>query len=67
MSCITPNGCGHEFCWLCLEVWNTDLEVTGGYFGVHNCIVGEVKKDNFDRDKSAVGKCMFYFEKYDNN
>ena len=31
MSCSTYNGCGHEFCWLCLTDWNTHLSNNGEY------------------------------------
>eukprot|EP00930_Biecheleria_cincta_P098834 TRINITY_DN90484_c0_g1_i1.p1 TRINITY_DN90484_c0_g1~~TRINITY_DN90484_c0_g1_i1.p1 ORF type:complete len:534 (-),score=94.57 TRINITY_DN90484_c0_g1_i1:611-2167(-) len=26
MTCRTPGGCGHEFCWICLQDWKTHKE-----------------------------------------
>ena len=32
MICSTSNGCGYEFCWLCLDDWKNHDDGTGEYF-----------------------------------
>ena len=33
MTCRkTAQGCGHEFCWLCLGPWKDHGNATGGYY-----------------------------------
>lgn len=32
MTCRKPLGCGHEFCWVCLDPWNLHSKETGGYY-----------------------------------
>jgi len=32
MTCSRQNGCGHEFCWICLADWKVHSEATGGFY-----------------------------------
>lgn len=72
MTCRPPNGCGHEFCWLCLGDWKSHSEQTGGFYKC-NKFEGlssnekESKKKEFDKEKSMLEKYIFYFERFNNN
>lgn len=72
MTCRPPNGCGYEFCWLCLGEWKTHGEKTGGYYKCNKYEdMSQNEKDNkkkeFDKEKSQLEKYIFYFERYNNN
>ncbi len=41
MTCRLPNGCGHEFCWMCLADWNTHGEATGGFYKCNKFVSDE--------------------------
>ncbi|KAL4464710.1 hypothetical protein ABPG74_011271 [Tetrahymena malaccensis] len=72
MTCRPPNGCGFEFCWLCLGDWKTHGEATGGFYKCNkfenmNQDEKDNKKKEFDKEKSLLEKYIFYFERFNNN
>lgn len=52
MVCRKPQGCGHDFCWICLDPWKDHSEKTGGYYKCNKFDPkGEKEsKNNFDKE-----------------
>ena len=47
---MKPLGCGHEFCWICLEDWKQHSKETGGYYKCNKYTQVELQ------DKNALKK-----------
>jgi ariadne-1 len=55
MTCRRPGGCGHEFCWICMENWNG-----------HKTCNGEAETANDVKEKSmAKSSLMRYAHFFD--
>ncbi|CAG9313202.1 unnamed protein product [Blepharisma stoltei] len=69
------NGCGHEFCWLCLGPWTDHNSATGGFYkcnkydelmsGTNNAFKQEEHKR--EKAKTELDKYIWYFERYNNH
>ena len=70
MTCSRKSGgCGSEFCWMCLQLWNTHGSATGGYY---SCNLYSQKRDEGaeklrTESKHALDRYMFYFGRYMNH
>lgn len=71
MTCRKPQGCGHEFCWICMQPWTEHSEKTGGYYNCNKYTKAEEEKkkekDQLDKEKSLLEKFIFYFERFNSN
>merc|ERR1719233_838057 len=64
-------GCGHEFCWKCLDDWRTHSSKTGGFY---KCTIYEERKKTKKVDddeklreemKNELDRYTFHLESYD--
>lgn len=71
MTCRSKMGCGHEFCWKCLDDWRTHSSKTGGFY---KCTIYEERKktqkvndDEKAREemKNELDRYQFHLESYD--
>ena len=58
-------GCGHEFCWICLDSWENHKLPNGNYNYKCNQVTDNNSK--IDESKSELERYVKYFEFFKNH
>jgi len=70
---MTCRSCGHDFCWVCLDLWKNHGSATGGYYKCNK--FEDMKKDKefvkkqtaIEESKNELARYTFHFERYMNH
>jgi len=57
MTCRKPGGCGHEFCWICMQDWKTHSKCNAEPENVE-------KLNKMAQEKSELFRYAHFFERY---
>lgn len=73
MTCTRRSGgCGHEFCWMCLQSWASHSSSTGGFYSCNlygsskDAKLEEVEKIR-QNSKTQLDRYMFFFARFMNH